>query len=190
MPRKRRVVVAGALYHVVNRGNDKRVIFPEVAYYDRFIGLLRAGRGHARVAIIGYCLMPNHFHLVLRPEAEDALSAYMQWVTGSYACDLRRRTRTRGFGHVFQRRFWGAPVFDETGFFAVLRYVEGNAVRARLVSRAEHWKWTSLQDRLGPSPRLIDPCPLALPTDWSDWVNLGQDEFALEMIRQDLRKMR
>jgi putative transposase len=190
MPRKHRVVVAGAIYHVVNRGNDKRTVFPEVAYYEHFIRLLLAGRNHAPVLIIGYCLMPNHFHLLLRPETEDALSAYMQWVTGCYASDLRRRTHTRGFGHVFQRRFWGAPVGDESGFIAVLRYIEGNAVRARLVPRAEHWRWTSLQDRLQSSPRIIDPSPVSLPTVWQDWVNLGQDEFILEMIRQDLRKMR
>jgi putative transposase len=190
MPRKRRDVVAGAIYHVVNRGNDKRIIYPEVAYYDHFIHLLREGCRHAPVLIIAYCLMPNHFHLVVRPETETALSAYMHWVTGSYASDLRRRTHTRGFGHVFQRRFWGAPVYDETGFIAVLRYVEGNALRAGLVSRAELWKWTSLRDRVWPSAGIIDACPLALPADWSDWVNLGQDEFVLEMIRQDLRKMR
>ena len=106
------------------------------------------------------------------------------------ACDFRRRTHTRGFGHVFQRRFWGAPVYDETGFIAVLRYVEANAHRARLVTRAEHWKWTSLGDRLRTSPLIIVPSPVSLPADWSDWVNLGQDEFVLEMIRQDLRKMR
>ena len=190
MPRKLRIVVAGAVYHVVNRGNDKRVVFPEVAYYDQFVELLREGRDYAPVTIIGYCLMPNHFHLMLRPETEDALSAYMHWVAGSYACDFRRRTHTRGFGHVFQRRFWGAPVCDETGFLAVLRYVEANALRARLVTRAQNWNWTSLNDRQRTSPLIIDPSPVSLPADWTDWVNLGQEEFVLEMIRQDLRKMR
>jgi putative transposase len=190
MPRKLRIVVAGAIYHVVNRGNDKRIVFPEVAYYKRFVDLLQEGREHARVSLVGYCLMPNHFHLMVRPETEDALSSYMHWVTGSYASHFRRHTRTRGFGHVFQRRFWGAAVHDDIGFISVLRYVEGNAHRARLVTRAQDWNWTSLRDHQRTAPLIIDPCPVSLPANWTDWVNLGQDEFALELIRQDLRKMR
>lgn len=191
MPRKRRIILPGGIYHVVNRGNDKRVVFPGRPDYARFIALMQDGRAHAPVRIAGYCLMPTHFHLMLTGDDAGALSTYMHWVTGSYATDLRRRTNTRGFGHIFQRRFWAAPIGDAAGFIAVLRYVEANALRARLVARAEDWEWTSLVDRFRAVPEVIDveTCPVTLPPAWSDWVNLGQEEFLLEMIRRDLKKV-
>lgn len=190
MPRHLRVIHAGGIYHVVNRGNDKRVIFPHPADYDRFIALLQQGRSRAPVLVIAFCLMPNHFHLVLQPLTPQALSIYMQWVTCSYAGQFRRRTNTQGFGHVFQRRFWAAPVGDDVGFFRLVRYVEGNARRAQLVPRAEDWRWTSLVDRLQDSPKIIDPCPLQLPAPWCDWVNLGLHDAALDEIRRALKKVK
>jgi putative transposase len=189
VPRKLRIVYANGIYHVVNRGNDKRVIFPQAADYDRFIDLMRQGRTRTPIALVGFCLMPTHFHLVIQPPSADALSTYMQWITCSYACDFRLRTGTRGFGHVFQRRFWAAPIEDEVTFIRVLRYVEGNAHRAHLVPRAQDWRWTSLGDRLQESPQIIDPCPLTLPAPWCDWVNLGQEEAVLDAVRRALKKM-
>lgn len=190
MPRHLRVIDAGSIYHVVNRGNDKRVIYPRPCDYEWFLELLQEGRAQAPVWLIAFCLMPTHFHLVVRPQTSDALSTYMHWVTGSYAADFRRRTNTRGFGHVFQRRFWAAPARDEIGFVRLMRYVEGNAARARLVSRAEAWRWTSLVHRLQNSPRIIDPCPLELPTPWCEWVNLGLADSVLTEIRRTLKKVR
>src|SRR5262245_47564053 len=113
MSRRNRLTVAGTAYHVVNRGNDRRVIFREDADYERFLHLLAAGTERFGVELFGYCAMPNHFHAVARPTTDDALSAYMQWVTGCYACDLRTRTKTVGHGHVFQRRFWSAHLHDD-----------------------------------------------------------------------------
>jgi putative transposase len=190
VPRHLRIIHAGGLYHVVNRGNDKRVIYRKPSDYDRFVRLLQRGRTRAPVRLIAFCLMPTHFHLVLCPLASDALSIYMQWVTTSYACDFRRRTNTSGYGHVFQRRFWAAQVCDEPGFIRLMRYVEGNASRAHLVARAEAWRWTSLVDRLKKPPQIIDPCPLELPAPWCEWVNLGLDDAAVDDIRRALRKVR
>ena len=190
VPRKPRIVHTGGIYHVVNRGNDKRVIYPQADEYEHFLALLQEGRSHAPVSIVAYCLMPTHFHLVLIPLADGALSTYMHRVTGSYASGLRQRTRTRGFGHVFQRRFWAAPVSDHEAFVCVLRYVEGNARRAGLVARAQEWRWTSLTDRMQESPQIINVCPLALPGPWPEWVNLGQDESVLTAIRRALRRMK
>ena len=190
MPRPLRRILAGEIYHVVNRGNEKRVIFSQDADYKRFLELLRLGREHGDVSILGFCPMPTHFHLLLGPKQNDALSAYMHWVTSRYACDLRCRTGTRGSGHVFQRRFWASPVRDATHFLTVLRYIEGNALRARIVSRAEDWRWGSLVERRDPASRLLNDPPVCLPSDWETWVNLGQDEFVVEMIRRDLRRVR
>jgi putative transposase len=185
-----RIIHAGGIYHVVNRGNDKRVIFPRPCDYDWFLELLQQGRAHAPVLLIAFCLMPTHFHLIVIPRTADALSTYMHWVSGSYAGDFRRRTNTRGFGHVFQRRFWASPVGDHLGFIRLVRYVEGNASRAGLATRAEGWQWTSLTDRLQESPQIIDPCPLELPAPWCEWVNLGLEDAVLNEIRRALKKVK
>ena len=172
MPRTRRIKAPGVTFHVVNRGNDKRQLFFQDADYERFIRLLADGKTRTSIKVFGACIMPNHFHAVLRPEIEGALSAYLQWVTGSYACDLRLTTQTRGHGHVFQQRFWSTSIVDDRHFITVLRYVEANAVKAGLVPRAEDWKWGSLRWRSDGDAELLDESPVVLPDDWVTLVNL------------------
>lgn len=133
--------------------------------------------------ILGLCVMPNHFHLLLRPKTDAALSAYMQWVTCRYACKFRRQTGTLGDGHVFQRRFWSAPVVGEHHFLAVLRDIEANPVRANLVSRAEAWPWSSLSERFAANFGFLTAPPLQLPRDWRDLVNQGQSPDVVTAIR-------
>jgi len=184
MPRRPRDIVAGEIYHVINRGNDRRVIFSQDADYEHFLDLLDRGFERADVSILGFCAMPTHFHLLVRPETNDALSTYMHWVTGRYACDLRAKNQTTGNGHVFQRRYWSKEVASESQFLTVLRYIEANALRSELVMRAEDWRWGSLADREGGCPRLICPAPVAIPKEWAALVNLPQEEFRLRLIRR------
>jgi REP-associated tyrosine transposase len=84
--------------------------------------------------------MPNHYHAIMRPTRAGALSAYLHWVQGCYACELRASTQTKGHGHVFQQRFWSGPIFDERHFLTAMRYVEGNPVAAQLVTQADAWR--------------------------------------------------
>lgn len=186
MPRRPRSIIAGEIYHVVNRGNDKRVIFPQTADYEGFVDLLDRGRSRADIDIFGYCLMPTHFHAVLKPRTDAALSAYMHWVCGCYACDLRANTQTIGHGHVFQRRYWSCPVQDERHFISLLRYVEANPKRAGLVQRAEEWAWNSLAARQSNAPRLLSPLPIELPSGWTELVNLKQNDVLLARIRREV----
>jgi putative transposase len=190
MPRHPRDAVLGCVYHVANYGNEWREIFSQPPDYDRFISLLREARSHVNVSVLGYCVMPTHFHLLLRPEAANALSEYMKRVTCGYACDLRFRTNSVGYGHVFQRRFRGARVTDEEHFISALRFIESNAFRARLVTRAEAWRWSSVNERIGnPAARIVAPSPVALPANWTCWVNLGQPEHVVTRLRRELRKL-
>ena len=186
MARRKRFCPAHATYHVVNRGNDRQLIFRRDADYRGFLGLLVEGQSIAPVQIFGYCLMPNHFHLLVKPATDTALSAYMQWVTGRYACDLRRQTRTIGHGHVFQRRFWSAPVEGRLAFLSVLRYVEANPRRAQLVRAAESWHWSSLAERDHNTCHVASPLPHALPSNWLAFVNTPQREGVLKRIRKSL----
>ena len=183
MPRKTRYATPEFAYHVINRGNDRQTIFRDSVQYATFIELLDLGLCRYDVRLYGFCLMPNHFHLVLQPGTDQALSDFMEWVTGQYACTFRHRTDTVGYGHVFQRRFWSAPIRDDRAFIAVLRYVESNPVRGTLVGRAEQWDWSSIKDRQTWSERL-SPLPVTLPPDWETFVNAPLPEKTLSRIRR------
>ena len=183
MSQRPRIVVPGHSLHVVNRGNDRKTIFQDHGDYQRFLDLLSGGRQRYPVQITGYCLMPNHFHLVLRPDEAHALSAYMHWVTRGYSCDLRFQTRTRGNGHVFQRRYWSRVILGDGHYICVLRYVEANPVRAALVTRAEAWRWSSLWERESNGRRLLDTSPVNLPVGWTLIVNTTQQEADVAVAR-------
>ena len=184
MPRRNRFAPPDFAHHVVNRGNDRRIVFRQEFDYTAFMDLMRDGLAEAPVRIYGYCLMPNHFHLLAQPEKDGALSAYMEWVTGRYACTFRQQTDTVGYGHVFKCRFWSFPTYDQDTFIDVLRYVEANPLRARLVARAEDWVWGSLADRATLHRGVLSPLPFALPANWVECVNTPQADLTLTKIRE------
>jgi len=171
MPRTSRFTQTGTIFHVVNRGVDRRRLFFEPADYESFIRLLEYGKERHDVSVLGMCMMPNHFHALLQPHQPGALSAYLHVVQGCYACDLRSHTQSKGHGHVFQQRFWSGAIFDDHHFLAALRYIEANPVAGQLVARAEKWPWSSLTLRDDPADRVLDPLPFALPSRWTDIVN-------------------
>jgi putative transposase len=184
--RKNRYAPAGFAHHVVNRGNDRQRIFHETLDYVRFIELLAEGASKSLVKVYGYCLMPNHFHLLVEPLHDDALSAFMQPLECSYACYFRRRTGTVGHGHVVQRRFWNAAARNESAFLANLRYIEANPVRADLVVHADLWPWSSFSERAVGGRKILTPLPLVLPSNWTDLVNQPQPPATLDAIRRAL----
>ena len=186
MSRKRRVVEPGDILHIVNRGNDKRIIFPEPLDFPAFLVLLREGTERFDVQLFAYCLMPNHFHLVVRVADLKAISSYMLYVQREHACDLRARARTRGLGHVFQRRYWSKVIKGEGHLLTLMRYVEANALRARLVEQAQAWEWGSLWDRTTGERDLLRPS-LPLPEGWELIVNTPLQAPDLQAIRRPLK---
>jgi REP-associated tyrosine transposase len=177
MARGRRFAPPGYAYHVVNRGNDRRCIFPENADCRTFLRLMSLGKARYQVKVFGVCLVKNHVHAVVEPECDGALSAYFKWVLGSYACYLRWSTGTIGLGHVFQGRFWCRGIEDSWDFLTVLRYIEANPARAHLIERAEHWPWSSLALRDQNDDGLLDPLPVDLPLHWLRLVNDADPHF-------------
>jgi putative transposase len=190
MPHRPRIVSPGDIIHIVNRGNDKKIIFPEPLDYAAFLVLLREARERYGVQLYAFCLMPNHFHLVVRVDSLDEISAYMHWVQRQHACDLRFLNRTRGHGHIFQRRYWSKNVEGDGHLMNVVRYVEANPVRANMVDAAEQWEWSSLWDRVSGERDLLHPLPIWLPDDWVTIVNVPQQRIDLETIRRPSRRGR
>ena len=140
MSRLARVVVPGLPHHVTQRGNGRQRVFFSEADYRLYRDLLAQSCARAGVDCWAYVLMPNHVHLILVPQDEDGLRAALAPVHRRYAGVLNaRRKRT---GHFWQGRF-GAAVMDEDHLADAVKYVLLNPVRARLVKRAEQWRWSS-----------------------------------------------
>jgi putative transposase len=176
VPRQRRFVMTGYPVHVTNRGVERRRLFFEADQYEDFLRLLRFGKERYPVSVLGLCLMPNHFHLIALAREDGALSEYLHWVQGIYSRDLRQRTGTSGYGHVFQQRFWSGPIADGWHLRNVLRYVESNPVAGQLVKYSQDWPWGSLALRQTKSPALLDPLPIPLPQNWTELVNATPEE--------------
>lgn len=190
MARRPRRAVTGYPHHVVNRGNDRRQLFFTDADYERFLHLMVVGKSRYPVKVYGVAIMPNHFHAMVVPDADAALSGYLQWVAGSYASHLRARTNTVGHGHVFQRRFWSDAILEDGHFLSVLRYIEANPRAGQLVNRSEEWPWSSVALRARYEHPLLDPLPVALPREWHIILDLPQPAKEVEAIRRALRKRR
>ncbi len=160
--------------------------------YLEFLRLMAVGKRRYAVDLQAYCLMANHFHAVLIPREDGAVSAYLHWLSSCFACHVRRVTQTRGTGHIFQHRFWSSVVNDVFHHLAVVRYVEANPLRAKLVDCAEDWEWSSLWERLhaASSRSLLDEPRVELADDWVDWVNSVQGTEELERIRCPRRRGR
>jgi len=128
MARPLRVEYAGALYHVMNRGNRRERVFRKRADYELFVARLGRFAGEFSVDVLSYCLMPNHFHLFLRTR-EANLSRFMQALLTSFTISLNRRENSSG--HLFQGRF-KAQVVEGVGYFDMLsRYIHLNPVRVK-----------------------------------------------------------
>lgn len=190
MPKRRRLIPANSIHHIVNRGNDKKAIFREPVDYGSFLALLREARERYAVELYAYCLMPNHFHLVVRAANMLAISAYMHFVQCAHACDLRACDGTRGHGHVFQRRYWNKPVEGWGYLLTVIKYVEANPIRAHLVSSPQQWEWSSLWDRVTGERDLLHPVPGGLPDDWPLIVSMPLEEIDVDRIRRPIKRGR
>jgi len=156
MPRKRRITAAHYVYHVVNRGAKKFRLFECTADYHTFERLLKIARTRFEMRILAYCLMPNHWHLLLWPRNDRALSQFVHWLSTAHATQWNRSKSTVGGGAVYQSRFKSIPIESGPHLLWTWRYVERNALRADLVERAENWRWCSLWLRCNHVDGLLD----------------------------------
>ena len=136
--------------------------------------------------VFGYCLMPNHFHLVVRPRAAGDLGRWMRWLLTAHAQRYHRHYGTSG--HVWQGRYKAFPVQDDNHLATVLRYVERNALRAELVERAEDWRWSSLRAWLASDPLLGSAEPPPRGEDWVDRVNEPPSSGDLARLRKSVER--
>ena len=188
MPRNARASVADMWCHVLNRGNRREVVFHKPADYDAFVKAMADAQARLPVDILGYCLMPNHFHLVIRTHAGGDMGRWVQWLLMAHARRYHRHYRTTG--HVWQGRFKAFPVQDGDHLLSVLRYVERNALRAELVARAEDWKWSSLPGWLSGDALLWRGEAAVRDERWLERVNEPLSAGDLQRLRLSVERGR
>ena len=189
MPRPPRLIIANECYHVLNRANRKAEVFHGSADYMAFIQLMEKAQLRLEVPIFAFCLMPNHVHLVVRPAADGDVTRWMQWLFTTHARHYHAKHGTTG--HVWQGRYKHVPVQSDHHLLTVMRYVERNAMRAKLVSRAQDWRWGSLNWRdCNRTPPMLANSPTPLPSAWTEFVNQPQTAAELEAIRTSVNRQR
>jgi putative transposase len=187
MPRTARAVEAGTIYHVLNRGNGRMQLFHKPEDFNAFLKVLSEGLAKYPVDLLTYCLMSNHWHLVLRPRTAESLGRFMGWVGVTHVRRHHAHYGTRGGGHLYQGRFKSFPVQDDGHFLTVCRYVEANALRAGAVGRAEDWPFCGLSQHSGRSGKIpVSQWPVDRPANWTKLVNAIVEKPTLESLRESV----
>ena len=187
MPRTARASQGNYCYHVLNRGNGCATVFHKPDDYEAFIALIAEANERLPMRVLAFCLMPNHFHLVLQPHGDGDLSRWMQWLLTSHV--RRYHSQYETTGHVWQGRFKAFPIQEDAHLLTALRYVERNPLRAGLVTLAEHWPWSSLHGKKArKSPRWLDSGPVPRGKRWTERVNRPMTEAEEESLRHSVRR--
>ncbi len=140
--------------------------------FERILG---EGQERFGMRICGYCIMGNHWHLLLWPESDNVLPEFMHWVTLTHSQRYHTSHCTSGMGHIYQGRYKSFPFQAGRHYLRVLRYIEANPVRAKLVTNAGLWRWSSYNFHCGiaqsDKPLVICPSPEKLTQNWQEFVH-------------------
>jgi putative transposase len=191
MPRLPRQVFPGVAHHITQRGNRREDVFFNDGDRAAYLGWMAHYCARFGVEVLAYCLMTNHVHFVAVPERENALEAVFRPLHTRHA---QRINRARGWtGHLWQGRFFSSAL-DERYMWTAIRYVERNPVRARMVSRAEEYRWSSAPAHCN----LTDDYVLTknrtwlnhLDTidNWSKWLAESDQGQELTVLRQHVER--
>jgi len=185
MPRMARFVAPHHPHHVTQRGNRRQTTFFRDDDYRLYLDLLRQASAHAGTAVLAYCLMPNHVHLILVPTHGDGLRAAIAETHRRYTSHVNAREGWRG--HLWQERFHSF-VMDDIHLAAAVPYVEMNPVQARLCKRPEDWAWSSARARRSGRPDpLVDSDRLAQLLPGHDKAPTDETPTDLDLIRRHTR---
>ena len=168
-------------------------LFEKDEDYAAFEQVLQQAFEREPLRILGYCVMPNHWHMVVWPRrgADTQVSEFLRWLTVTHTQRWHAHHHTSGTGHVYQGRFKSFPVQSDEHLLTVLRYVERNPVRAGLVRRAAAWRWSSawrMSHGDDDAQSLLADWPVARPADWPKLVDRPETEAELESLRRSVRR--
>ncbi len=191
MPRINRIDLGDYCYHIINRANARLPIFFKEEDYTLFESVLEEAQKKFGMRILAYILMPNHFHLVLYPKNDGDLGKFMQWLTLTHTQRWHQEKNTKGTGHLYQGRYKSFIIEKDNHLLSVIRYIERNALRAKLVKKAENWKFCSLWRKLygkDNQKKVLSSWPIGEPKDYLSFVNTLQPKEEEENIRVSVVK--
>lgn len=186
MPRIQRTDVGNHVYHVLNRANARAQIFNTKKDYQLFESILDEAVVRFDMRLLVYCLMPNHWHLVLYPKKDGDLAEFMSWLTNTHTRRWHTAKGTIGQGHLYQGRYKSFLCQTDAHFLTLVRYVERNAKKANLVRKAEDWQWSSVYRREQGAlkqKQVLSAWPVPVPKNYLSLLNQPQtqeEEDALE----------
>ncbi len=194
MPRVPRPVADGLLYHAINRGNNRAAVFFAPTDYLLFLKALVQTQRRYLFLLFGYCLMTNHFHHRLAPDAGQSISRIRQSLCVAHTWHYHKAQGT--VGHIGQGRFKSPVIQDDIPSLVVLRYIEANPLRAGMVADLASYPWSSyVVHGLGKSDPLLSPLPawetLAATEAqrqayWRGWVHTPLTEGELAAVRRSV----
>ena len=179
------------IYHVINRANARLQIFHKDEDYKLFEKVLEEAKEKFDMRVLAYQVMPNHWHLVLYPKHDGDLQKFMGWLSMTHTQRWHSQHRSIGSGHLYQGRYKSFPIQTNSYLLQLFRYVERNALRARLVKKAEDWRWSSLNRREKGSieqKKLLSKWPIDMPGDYIKLVNEPQTNTEVESLRYSVNK--
>lgn len=189
MPRRLRVAPANYVYHVLNRAVGRNTLFDEEGDYRAFLDVLQQAQERSTMRLLAYVVMPNHWHLLLWPREDGALSDYVRWLSVTHTRRWHAAHRSVGTGPLYQGRFKSFPIEEDDHLWTVWRYIERNPLRAGLTERAELWPWSSLAARRQRTPpEWLTEGPVPLPAGWVQTVNRPQTEAEEAALRRSVQR--
>jgi putative transposase len=168
-------------------------LFRTDADYAAFLGaLIDTLAAFPTMRVLSFCVMPNHWHLVLWPRRDGDLARFMMRLTITHVRRWIEYRTARGGGHVYQGRYKSFACEGDGHLLTLIRYVERNARRAGLCRAAEQWQWSSLgQARLPAAQRVpLSDWPVERRGDWVEWVNAPQTAAEEDALHRCIREQR
>ena len=194
MPRRLRIASGGYAYHVLNRAVGRGVIFKDDADYQAMLRVIERTWELFPIRILSFCLMPNHWHLVLWPKKDGQLSEFMRLLTVTHTQRWHAHHQTAGTGPLYQGRFKSFPIQEDEHLLSVCRYVERNALRAKMVESAGLWPYGSIAARglKKPPPWLLpqDRWPVDVPAGWARRLDRPQSPAEEAAMRVSIQRGR
>jgi len=175
MPRGARILSESGYYHVVNRGIGRQILFEDEEDHTRFLETLRRYLKEEPFELIAYCLMENHFHLLLH--TEENLERIMKRLSCSYAYYFNEKYEREG--HLFQDRFRSEPITDDTYLLAAVRYIHNNPLKAGICSR-EEYPWSSWHEYTGQPDLVTTEIVLSITGGKDGFLELSRSNEDLE----------
>ena len=183
MPRRRLFGTGGVVFHVMNRSAKQLPLFESPSDFRLFLNVLVDAESRCRMRLLEYCVMSNHFHLIVWPYGDADLTRYLRWATGNHGQRWRRSRQSTGKGAVYQGRYRWVGVQDAVHYDNARRYVLQNPVRAGIVEAPTDWPWSSASSKPGvPRPALTRP-----PFEPLKPIDSPLDGLSVERIRSSVR---